>query len=85
MASDVFDPTPEQHNVVLVDQRTLAKAVRRIKSCEHCNPEGAQIPFDVILDRVTGRASATDYILVRPAKCPRCFRPVTEHTLVEPL
>ena len=27
---------------------------RLIESCEHCNGEGAEIPFDAVLDRVTG-------------------------------
>ena len=85
MPGNIFDPAPEQQYVVLVDQRTLGKAVKLIKSCERCNPEGAHILFDVILDRVTGRASVTDYVPVRPAKCPRCFRPITEHTLIEPV
>jgi hypothetical protein len=55
-----------------------------IESCEQCNPEGAEIPFDNILDRVTpSDPSVTDYILESPAKCPRCFRQITEKTLVE--
>ena len=34
-----------------------------------CNPEGAEIPFDNILDRVTGSdPSVTDYVLERAAK-----------------
>jgi hypothetical protein len=46
---------------------------------------GAEIPFDVILDRVTGSdPSVTDYILEQPAKCPKCRRDVLEKTLVEP-
>jgi uncharacterized protein with PIN domain len=46
-------------------------------SCEACNPEGAQIPFDNILDRVTGSdPKATDYILEEPAKCPNCRREI---------
>jgi hypothetical protein len=58
---------------------------RLIESCEHCNPEGAEIPFDNILDRVTGSdPSVTDYILESPAKCPNCRRDVLEKTLVEP-
>src|SRR5215470_13081898 len=40
---------------------------------EHCNPEGAEIPFDNNLDRVTGSDSGvTDYVLEHPAKCPNC-------------
>src|SRR5262245_62103072 len=67
MPRDFFDPTPEQQNVVLIDAATLREAERLIESCEHCNPDGAEIPFDNILDRVTGSdPSATDYILDEP-------------------
>jgi hypothetical protein len=70
---------------VLVDAATLREAERLIESCEHCNPEGAEIPFDVILDRVTGSdPSLTDYILEQPAKCPRCFREIAEKTWWSP-
>jgi hypothetical protein len=73
MAHDFFDPTPEQQNVVLVNAATLREAEQLIESCEHCNEEGAEIPFDNILDRVTGSdPSVTDYILESPAKCPNC-------------
>jgi len=79
-----FDPTPEQI-VVLVDTATLRKAEKLIESCEHCNGEGAEIPFDNILDRVTGsNPSVTDYILQASAKCPNCRREILEKTLVEP-
>jgi hypothetical protein len=71
----LFDPTPEQQIVVPVDAATLRKAERLIESCETCNSGGADIPFDWILDRVTGSdPSVTDYILEEPAKCPNCRR-----------
>ena len=74
---DFFDPTPEQQNVVLVSAGTLCEAERLIESCEGCNPEGAEIPFDNILDRVTGSdPSVTDYILAAPAECPNCRRDI---------
>src|SRR5215831_2562913 len=58
---------------------------RLIESCEHCNEEVAQIPFDNILDRVTGSdPSVTDYLLEEPAKCPNCRREILEKTLIEP-
>jgi hypothetical protein len=58
---DFFDPTPEEQNIVLVNAATLREAEKFIESCEHCNPGGAEIPFDVILDRVTGSdPSVTD-------------------------
>ena len=83
---EFFDPTPEQQNVVLVNAATLREAERLIESCEHCNPEGAEIPFDNILDRVTGSdPRVTDFVLVQPAKCPICKREILEKTLVEPL
>ena len=75
MPRDFFDSTPEQQNAVLIDAVTLREAERLIESCEACNEEGAQIPFDNILDRVTGSdPSVTDYILEEPAKCPNCRR-----------
>ena len=73
---DFFNPTPEQQIVVLIDTTTLRKAEELIESCEHCNPD-AELPFDAMLDRVTGSDPAvTDYIMESPAKCPRCFRDI---------
>ena len=40
----------KQQNVVLIKSATLRKAEQLIESCEHCNPDGAEIPFDNILD-----------------------------------
>jgi len=84
MSRDFFDPTPEQQKVVLVDGTTVRKAERLIESFENCNPDGAEIPFDNILDTVTGSdPSVTDYILEQPARCPNCRREVLEKTLIE--
>jgi len=53
-------------------------------SCEHCNEDGAEFPFLVVLDRVTGSdPKVTDYILEVPAKCPKCCREILEKTFVE--
>ena len=82
--ADFFDPIPEEQVIVLVATPTLRKAEKLIESCEHCNPEGAEIPFDNVLDRVTGSdPSVTDYILAAPAKCPNCKRGIREETLIE--
>jgi hypothetical protein len=84
MNRDFFDPTPEEQKVLLIDAATVHKAEKLIESCEWCNSEGAKIPFDNILDRVTGSdPSVTDYILEQPAKCPHCRREIFEKTLVE--
>ena len=80
-----FGPDARTTNVVLVNAAPLHEAERLIESCEHCNPEGAEIPFDNILDRVTGSdPSVTDYVLEQPAKCPNCRLEILEKTLVEP-
>ena len=72
-------------NVVFIDAAALRKAEDLIESCEACNPEGAEIPFDNILDRVTGSdPSVTDYVLEEPAKCLSCRCEVLEKTLVVP-
>src|SRR5262245_49620782 len=84
MAREFFDPLPEDQIVVLIGDAELRKAEKLIKSCEHCNADGAEIPFDNILDRVTGLdPSVTDYIRVAPAKCPNCKATVNEKTLVD--
>jgi hypothetical protein len=84
MPREFFDPTPEEQNIVLIEESTLRQAEQLIESCEQCNPE-AEIPFDSILDHITGSNSAiTDYLLERPAKCPYCRRNVLERTLVGP-
>jgi hypothetical protein len=85
MARDFFDPTPEQQKVVLIVATVLRSAERLIESCEHCNPAGAENPFDNILDRVTGSdPGVTDYILEAPAKCPNCRHDIFKKTLIEP-
>jgi hypothetical protein len=82
---DFFEPTPEEQNVVLVNAAALRDAEKLIESCEYCNPDGAEMPFDNILDRVTGSdPSVMDYILESPAKCPNCRREILEKTLIEP-
>ena len=79
-----FDPTPEEQKIVLVDQQTIRRAERWIRSYEACRPDVAQMPFDWILDRITGAdPTITDYVLVEPARCPRCRGTVFEKTLVE--
>jgi len=63
MPRDFFDPTPEEQVVVLIEAATLRKAERLVESCEQCNEEGAEIPFDTILDRVTcSDPTVTDYV-----------------------
>jgi hypothetical protein len=43
-----------------VDSAVIRVAEKQIESCEHCNPENAEVPFDWILDRVTGHSGSDD-------------------------
>ena len=52
---------------------------------ENCNPAGAEISFDYLLDRITASdPSVTEYILEEPAKCPNCGHDILEKTLIDP-
>jgi hypothetical protein len=54
------DPTPQEQAIVLIDRETIHNAGGFIKSCEHCNPEDADWPFNVVLDRLTGSDPRVD-------------------------
>jgi hypothetical protein len=85
MTRDFFDPPWEETKVALVDGAALRKAERLILGCEACaTGSDADVPFDWILDLITGRdPRMTDYLLSEPAKCPKCKAEVREKTLVE--
>ena len=84
MPGDFIDPTPEDQVIVLVEHEIVCKAEGFIKSCEHCNLDGAEWPFNAVLDRLTGcDPSVTDYVLEHPAKCPNCHRDVLEETFIQ--
>ena len=62
----------------------IRRVERLIDGCEYCHEDDADIPFDWILDKITGRSgAATDYILTEPALCRTCKHEITEKTLVE--
>ena len=70
-------------HILALGDNTIRRAQDAISSCESCN-QGAELPFDWILDEVTGRdGSNTDYFLTEPARCPRCGSSIVEKTLVE--
>jgi hypothetical protein len=77
---------PEQQKLGAHQQRNHARsrAAHQILRAP-ANPKGAEIPLDVILDRVTASdPSVTDYVLKQPARWARCWREILENTLVEP-
>src|SRR5437867_2193850 len=58
MASEFFEPAPEQSDIVLIESATLCEAEKMIESCEHCN-SAATMPFERILHRITDSDSKT--------------------------
>jgi hypothetical protein len=79
-----FDPAIEQAQFVFISREVAAKALRLTAGCQNCRGEDAQIPFDCILDRVTGSDPAvTDYVLEAPLTCRYCGAEIHEKTLVE--
>ena len=58
--------------VVTEGAAQIREAENKIERCEHCHPDDAEIPFDWILQRVTGKSGMVDYMMVETAKCPNC-------------
>ena len=80
---DYFEPPLERIDIVLVDSAAVVRACLHVVGCEGCSPE-ANTLFEWLFDEATGRDPAiTDYLLEAPANCPRCYRSITERTLVE--
>jgi hypothetical protein len=70
-------------HILAIGTSTIRRAQESISSCESCNKD-AELPFDWILDEVTGcDGTTTDYFLTEPARCPRCGCTIIEKTLVE--
>jgi hypothetical protein len=72
-------------NVLFTASTEVAQAaIAQIASCELCNLEGADWPFEAILDGVMLFSGVhTEYFMPEPPACPRCKATVTEKTLVE--
>ncbi len=77
-----FDARGEDQDVVFVDESTLLEAQHFVSGCEHCS-ERAEIPFDHLLDAVTGHdPTTTEYVICHAARCGCCYHDITEKTLV---
>jgi len=74
----------ENSTTQLVDTNTLRKALRLVSGCRRCSPY-AEIPFNSILDSVTGSdPTEAQYIVIQgTARCPQCDRVMNENTLVD--
>jgi len=84
MNDDFSSFLPDEIRLIAVGAETLRQAEMLIAGCEFCT-DGAEIPFDWILDHVTGRlGSQTDYVLSEAARCPNCKHQLTEKVLTAP-
>jgi hypothetical protein len=67
------DPIWRKTKRYRVDTGILRLAEEQVSSCEACTPDSADVPFDAVLDQITGcNPEETDYVLPEPARCPRC-------------
>ena len=75
--------SPPEVHVMFVSAETLGHARKLIRGCQACSPS-ADVPFEEILDRVSGhRAAVTRYIFLGSVTCPRCWGRVAATTLIE--
>ena len=80
-----YDSRDEDQDVIFIDESTLVDAESFICACEHCS-DRAEIPFDQVLDAITGcDPRTTEYVICHAAKCGKCHSEVMEKTLVLPL
>jgi hypothetical protein len=70
---------------IAVTREQLVRAQAGIESCVECNPDGAEVFFDFLLREVSDEKGYVDYIIPKPARCPRCNAEIHEKTLVEPV
>jgi hypothetical protein len=75
----------ERETVLFTASAEVAQAaIAQVASCEACNPDAAEFPFECILDRVMLFSGVhMDYLMLEPPACPRCKTTVNEKTLVE--
>lgn len=70
--------------LVTVNAAQIREAESKIEGCEHCHPSDSELPFDWILERVTGKAGMVDFLMAEVGRCPNCKQTLTEKTLIEP-
>ena len=74
---------PSRLTIALGGRFGISILALQIDSCQHCHPDDAEIPFDWILQKVTGKSGMVDFMMLETAKCPNCKQTLTEKTLIE--
>src|SRR5262249_44574612 len=70
--------------LMTVSAEVIRRAEKMLAGCERCAPDDAQLPFNWVLDKVTGSDPKTvDYLIIEPVHCPKCSANLTEYTLVD--
>ena len=70
------------YNIVLMNEPELSEAQAFVVGCEVCSTR-ALIPFDYLLDAITGcDPSVTEYLMCHRVKCPCCFCELSEKTRI---
>jgi hypothetical protein len=70
------------YNIVLINESELSDAQAFVVACEFCSTM-AGIPFDYLLDAITGcDPCVTEYLMCRRVECPCCFCELSEKTRV---
>ena len=83
MSPDFYNLAPEDRVIVFVEIEDVKEAQSLVLFCEHCRPDVADLPFDIVVDILSESDPATtDYVLETPATCPRCQHEILEKTLV---
>jgi hypothetical protein len=69
-------------DIAFVDDPLVFGAENFVSGCYHCD-ERASLPFDYVLDAITGcDPRLTEYLMARLANCPRCNQKLNEKSLV---
>ena len=71
--------------LIVVGEDTLATAEKSVSSCAYCDPDHADIPFNILVAEIVGRMDNHDFFLSELPRCPRCKVAIDEETLVVPL
>jgi hypothetical protein len=68
--------------IAFIEDPLVLGAENYVSGCFHCD-ERASLPFDYVLDAITGcDPRLTEYLMSRLAQCPRCSSKINEKTLV---
>ena len=69
--------------IVTVSPGQVRAAERKIEGCEQCHPDDSELPFDWVIQQVSGSGGMVDFVMAEVARCPNCRKEVSEKTLVE--